>query len=114
MVRNTLKYVANKDMKAFAKDLKTIYTAADEETARRQLKTVIEKWSGQYPSAMNRWHDNWDAISPIFKFSKEVRTAFYTTNAIESLNSCYRRLNKQRSVFPSSPGANESTIPRNF
>ena len=40
-------------------------------------------------------------ISPIFKFSKEVRTAFYTTNAIESLNSCYRRLNKQRSVFPS-------------
>ena len=102
MVRNTLKYVANKDMKAFAKDLKTIYTAADEETARRQLKTVTEKWSGQYPSAMNRWHDNWDAISPIFKFSKEVRTAFYTTNAIESLNSCYRRLNKQRSVFPSS------------
>ena len=102
MVRNTLKYVANKDMKAFAKDLKTIYTAADEEAAGKQLKSVTEKWSGQYPSAMNRWHDNWDAISPIFKFSKEVRTAFYTTNAIESLNSCYRRLNKQRSVFPSS------------
>ena len=50
---------------------------------------------------MDRWHDNWDAVSPIFKFSKDVRTAFYTTNAIESLNSCYRRLNKQRSVFPS-------------
>lgn len=45
-----------------------------------------KKWSGQYPSAMNRWHDNWDAISPIFKFSKDVRTAFYTANAIESLN----------------------------
>ena len=102
MVKNTLKYVANKDMKAFAKDLKTIYTAADEEAARKQLESVTEKWSAQYPSAMNRWHENWDAISPIFKFSKEVRTAFYTTNAIESLNSCYRRLNKQRSVFPSS------------
>lgn len=102
MVRNTLKYVANKDMKTFAKDLKTIYTAASEETARKQLETVTKKWSGQYPSAMNRWHDNWDAISPIFKFSQEVRTAFYTTNAIVSLNSCYRRLNKQRSVFPSS------------
>ena len=102
MVRNTLKYVANKDMKAFAKDLKTIYTAANEESAKKQLEAVTRKWSGQYPSAMNRWNDNWDAISPIFKFSKEVRTAFYTTNAIESLNSCYRRLNKQRSVFPSS------------
>ena len=95
-------YVANKDMKAFAKDLKTIYTAANEESARKQLEAVTRKWSGQYPNAMNRWNDNWDAISPIFKFSKEVRTAFYTTNAIESLNSCYRRLNKQRSVFPSS------------
>lgn len=102
MVRNTLKYVANKDMKAFAKDLKTIYTAPDEETASKHLKTVTEKWEGQYPNAMNRWHDNRDAVSPIFKFSKDVRTAFYTTNAIESLNSSYRRLNRQRSVFPSS------------
>ena len=101
MVRNTLKYVANKDMKAFAKDLKTIYTAPDEETASKHLKTVTEKWEGQYPNAMNRWHDNWDAVSPIFKFSKDVRTAFYTTNAIESPNSSCR-LNRQRSVFPSS------------
>ena len=76
MVRNTLKYVANKDMKAFTKDLKTIYTATSEEDARNQLETVTKKWSGQYPSAMNRWHDNWDAISPIFKFSKDVRTVF--------------------------------------
>jgi len=55
-----------------------------------------------YPSALNRWHENWDAISPIFKFSKEVRTAFYATSVMELLNSCYRRLNKQCSVFPSS------------
>lgn len=102
MVRNTLKYVANKDMKAFAKDLKTIYTASDEKTASKHLKAVTEKWEGQYPNAMKRWNDNWDAVSPIFKFSKDVRTAFYTTNAIESLNSSYRRLNRQRSVFPSS------------
>ena len=35
------------------------------------------------------------------KFSADVRTIIYTTNAIESLNSTYRRLNAQRSVFPS-------------
>ena len=51
---------------------------------------------------MNRWRDNWDVISPIFKFSSDVRVAFYTTNSFESLNSSYRRLNRQRSVFPSS------------
>ena len=102
MVRNTLKYVANKDMKAFAKELKTIYTAPDEKAALSQLDMVSEKWETHYPGVLNRWRENWDAISPIFKFSKETRTAFYTTNAIESLNSSYRRLNKQRSVFPSS------------
>ena len=102
MVRNTLKYVANKDMKAFAKDLKTIYTAPDEEAARSRLEDVTEKWGTPYPNAMNRWHENWDVLTPIFKFSAEVRKAFYTTNAIESLNSSYRRLNRQRSVFPSS------------
>lgn len=50
---------------------------------------------------VNRWHDNWDAITPIFKFSPDVRKVIYTTNAIESLNSTYRKLNRQRSVFPS-------------
>lgn len=47
MVRNTLKYVANKDVKAFAKNLKTIYTSASEEAARKQLETVTKKCSGQ-------------------------------------------------------------------
>lgn len=37
----------------------------------------------------------------MFKFSQTVRKALYTTNAIESLNSGYRRLNCGRSVFPS-------------
>ena len=40
-------------------------------------------------------------ISPIFKFPTTVRTVIYTTNTIESLNFTYRKLNRQRSVFPS-------------
>ena len=38
MVRNTLKYVAHKDMKFFAKDLRCIYTAPDEKTALKRLE----------------------------------------------------------------------------
>lgn len=100
-VRNTLKYVPDKDRKAFAADLKTIYHSADEEKARQALDRVSAKWTEKYPNSMKRWYDNWDAITPIFKFSPEVRKVIYTTNAIESLNSTYRRLNRQRSVFPS-------------
>lgn len=100
-VRNTLKYVADKDMKEFAKDLKTIYNAPSEESGYKQMEAVTKKWDDKYPNAMKRWSENWDVISPIFKFSAEVRKVIYTTNAIESLNSTYRRLNRQRSVFPS-------------
>lgn len=100
-VRNTLKYVPDKDKKAFAADLKTIYHASNEEQARTALDRVNDKWTPKYPNAMKRWYDNWDAISPIFKFSASVRKVIYTTNAIESLNSTYRKLNRQRSVFPS-------------
>ena len=100
-VRNTLKYVPDKDRKAFAADLKTIYQAAGEKKALAALEHVTEKWTPKYPNSMKRWKDNWDAISPIFKFSATVRKVIYTTNAIESLNSTYRKLNRQRSVFPS-------------
>ena len=100
-VRNTMKYVADKDRKVFAADLKKIYNAPNADRAAEIRDTVAEKWSEKYPNAMKSWTTNWDAITPIFKFSSDVRTVIYTTNAIESLNSTYRKLNRQRSVFPS-------------
>ena len=100
MVRNTLKYVNYKDMKMFANDLKSIYHAPDEKTGYENMLEVTKKWNPKYPNTMKRWEDNWDAISPIFKFSQDVRKVIYTTNAIESLNSTYKKLNRQRSVFP--------------
>ena len=100
-VRNTLKHVSYKDKKLYAKDLKSIYNAESEERAHEIMLDVKEKWEKQYPNLMKSWVDNWDAICPIFKFSSNVRKIIYTTNAIESLNSTIRRLNRQRSVFPS-------------
>ena len=100
-VRNTLKYVAYKDMKIFANDLKGIYLAPDEKAGYEELEKVRSKWEQIYPNVMKSWELNWDVLSPIFKFSREVRKVIYTTNAIESLNSTYKKLNSQRSVFPS-------------
>ena len=50
MVRNTLKYVPDKDRKAFATDLKAIYHAANEEKALAALEKVTEKWMPKYPN----------------------------------------------------------------
>ena len=79
VLEGTLKYVPDKDKKAFATDLKTIYHAPDEAKAREALERVNEKWTPRYPNSMKRWYDNWDAVSPIFKFSAAVRKVIYTT-----------------------------------
>ena len=88
-------------MKAYAADLKTIYLAPTEKQGLEAMKKVKAKWEDKYPNSMKSWENNWDVLTPIFKFSKEVRKVIYTTNAIESLNSTYKKLNRQRSVFPS-------------
>ena len=64
-----MKYVSDKDRKPFCADLKTIYQAPTEEKALDALERVTEKWSEKYPNSMRSWKQNWDAISPIFKFS---------------------------------------------
>lgn len=100
-VRNTLKYVAHKDKKAYASDLRSIYLAPTEKQGLENMKKVMEKWKDKYPNSMKSWEANWDVLTPIYKFSADVRKVIYTTNAIESLNSTYKKLNRQRSVFPS-------------
>lgn len=109
--RNTLKYVPYKDMKDFAADLEAICLAPNEATGYGNLERAKEKWDKEYPNAMKGWEQNWDVLSPVFKFSSDVRKAIYTTNVIESLNSIYKKLNRQRNVFPSDKALLKSLYP---
>ena len=59
-------------------DLKSIYQAPSEQIALKNLEEVTEKWEKVYPNSMKSWSKNWDAISPIFKFSMEVRKVVTT------------------------------------
>lgn len=99
-IRNSLKYVKDEHKKELVTDLKGIYTAPTAEQGYEVLIELEEKWGKKYPTAINSWINNWDSLSTFFKFSPELRKVMYTTNAIESLNSCYRRINKNRVVFP--------------
>ena len=103
MVRSTLKYVASKDMKSFASDRKTIYNAISEDEGLKARERVVEKWYAKYSASMKRWIENRDVVAPIFKFSKDVRKIIYTTNAIESLNSSYRKQEAPAQCVPKRP-----------
>ena len=100
-IRNSTKFVSYKDIKKLMADLKLVYAAPTEETALNELELFKDKWDSKYPKIYKSWHDNWATLSTYFKYPEAVRRLIYTTNAIESLNSTYRKLNRQRSVFPS-------------
>lgn len=107
MIRNTVTYVSYKDRKELCTDLKKIYTAADADAGYENLLELQEKWEKRKVS-LDNWLNNWDAIVPFFKFGPELRKIMYTTNAIESLNNSYKRINKGRRIFPSETSLEKS------
>ncbi len=100
LIRNSCKYLSYKDRKSFCSDLKTIYSANNEETARANLDKCKSKWQEKYPYAFKPWEDNWNELCSMFNYVPELRKIMYTTNAIESLNSAFRKFTKIRTVFP--------------
>jgi putative transposase len=104
-IRNSLSYISYKDRKAVAADLKPIYTAPTEDEALFALEEFSEKWNAKYPIISKSWMANWQRISPMFQFPKEIRRAVYTTNVIESLNFSLRKITKTRAAFPSEEAA---------
>lgn len=107
MIRNTTAFVSYKDRKELCTDLKTIYTATNADIAYTNLLELEEKWSKRKVYLTN-WLNNWDSIIPFFKFGPELRKIMYTTNAIESLNNSYKRINKGRRVFPTEQSLEKS------
>ena len=105
MVRNSLKYVSYKDYKKLTADLKSIYQAVSEQEAKVALDDFADKWDDKYPNISKSWRKNWHNIITLFEFSKDIRKAIYTTNAIESVNSVIRKSTKTRKLFPNDEAA---------
>lgn len=105
MVRNSLRYVPAKDMKAVARDLKQIYSCATEELAATELDIFSKEWSEKYPQIERSWRSHWDNLITMFDYPYEIRKIFYTTNAIESLNSVIRKSIRNRKIFPTDQSA---------
>ena len=99
MIRNSLKYIPSKDYKAFTAQLKKVYTAINLKTAEAEFEHLKQNWS-KYPGALDVWKRNWSHVVQLFNYSSAVRKIMYTTNAIESVNSSFRKVTK-KGAFPS-------------
>ncbi len=100
-IRNTTRFVSYKDIKRLMTDLKRVYTAPTEETAREELESFRNIWDSQYPKIYRSWSENWAILSTYFKYPEAVRHLIYTTNAIEGVNRQLRKVTKSKTIFPS-------------
>lgn len=104
-IRNSLKYVASKNQKAFMADLKCVYKAATLNAAEMALDDLETKWGDKYPRVIESWRNKWPTLSAYFKYPEYVRTAIYTTNAVEAVHRQFRKLTKTKGGF-----ANENSL----
>lgn len=104
-IRNSMKYVASKNQKAFMADLKCVYKAATLNAAELALDELETKWGDKYPMVIKSWRSKWQTLSAYFKYPDYVRTAIYTTNAVEAVHRQFRKLTKTKGGF-----ANENSL----
>ncbi len=99
LIRNSIKYIPSKDYKAYTTQLKKVYGAASLKAAEAEFERFKQAWS-QYPGAIDVWVRNWSHVEQLFNYGSAVRKVMYTTNAIEAVNSSFRKVTK-KGAFPS-------------
>lgn len=98
LIRNSIKYVPSKDYKKFTQSLKRVYGAANIKAAKSAFEIFQNEWK-QYPGAVEVWVRNFKHVEQLFNYGSDVRKIMYTTNAIESVNSSFRKVTK-KGTFP--------------
>lgn len=98
LIRNSLKYVPSKDYKKFTANLKLIYGAPNLKSSLHEFEKFKHNWS-KYPGAVDVWERNFKHVEQLFNYPSDIRKIMYTTNAIESVNSSFRKVTK-KGAFP--------------
>ncbi len=99
LVRNSIKYIPTKKRKQFCNHLKLIYKAPNKKVALIEFEKFKEAWGNDYPGAIAVWEHNWKHVEQLYDYTAPIRKIMYTTNAIESVNSSFRKVTR-KGVFP--------------
>ena len=105
--RTVARYIRNKDRKEVLGDLKKVYQASSEESAREQLEAFLEKHRKQYPRLRGIFERAVESLFKFYKFPAEIRRSLYTTNLIERSNKGLKHKSKTKEQFP-----NENSLDR--
>ena len=91
MIRNSCRHIGYKERKEWCADIKPLYSSPDLTSAEAALRALENKWKASNPAAVKFWVRNFDEfVAPLYSVTSSIRKVIYTTNAVESLNSCLR------------------------
>jgi transposase-like protein len=105
MVRNSLRYASQRHWGRITPQMRAIYTAPTVAAAEASFAEFADQWRDTYPAMIRSWENQWAEFVPFLEFPVELRHIVYTTNAIESLNSRFRRAVRHRGHFPNEQAA---------
>lgn len=100
-MRNSMKYMSEKDRKPMTRDLQKIYKASNIDMAQFYLKEAALNWEGKYKIIFKSWNNNWDRLTNFYKYPPALRRLIYTTNPIESYHRMVRKVTKTKGAFTS-------------
>lgn len=98
LIRNSIKYVPSKDYKAFTASLKKIYGAQSLKACQSAFEAFKQQWSA-YRGAIDVWTRNFHHVEQLYDYGSAIRKIMYTTNAVESIHSSFRKVTK-KGAFP--------------
>ncbi|GAW99619.1 IS256 family transposase [Secundilactobacillus mixtipabuli] len=98
LVRNALRYIPSKDYKEVCRDMKKFYGASSLNAAHTAFDSFQNRWS-HYSGAIDVWKRNFAHVEQLFDYGSAIRKIMYTTNAVESVHSSFRKVTK-KGAFP--------------
>jgi len=93
-----------------ARDLRLIYTAADQAAAAAALEAFATAWGDRYPAIVKLWRAHWEQFTLFLAFLPEVRRVICTANLIESVNARLRKVTRNRGSVPHRAGRPQSAL----
>lgn len=98
-VRNSTRYVSDRDKKSVCADLRKIYTSANRDQAKIALESFKQKWDEKYKEISPKWEESWDELMAFMDYTKHIRRMIYTTNPVESVHRIMRKVTKSKGAW---------------
>lgn len=98
LIRNSIKYIPSKDYKAFTQALKKVYSVPSLKACISAFESFKQQWAA-YSGDIDVWTRNFSHVEQLYDYGSALRKIMYTTNAVESIHSSFRKVTK-KGAFP--------------